>query len=113
MYSTRPIHWNIKSAPASPGRSFAGPALYVCRLLGGLVIKKMGYLRRKLTTYCTSSLGLIEKFYLLKNSFSTSELFHKFDLRPNFEHVVKHFDANISAYFYRKLISSDSSIVVI
>ncbi len=33
MYSTIPIHWNIKSAPASPGRSRAGPALYVFRLL--------------------------------------------------------------------------------
>ena len=34
MYSTIPIHWNIKSAPASPGRSLAGPALYVFSLLG-------------------------------------------------------------------------------
>jgi hypothetical protein len=34
MYSTRPIHWNIKSAPASPGRSRVGPALYVFSLLG-------------------------------------------------------------------------------
>jgi hypothetical protein len=29
-----PIHWNIKSAPASPGRSRVGPALYVFSLLG-------------------------------------------------------------------------------
>ncbi len=28
-----PIHWNIKSAPASPGRSRAGPSLYVFSLL--------------------------------------------------------------------------------
>ncbi len=34
MYSTIPIHWNIKSAPASPGRSRAGPALHVFSLLG-------------------------------------------------------------------------------
>ncbi len=34
MYSTLPIHWNIKSAPASPGRGRAGPALYVFSLLG-------------------------------------------------------------------------------
>jgi hypothetical protein len=34
MYSTIPIHWNIKSAPASPGRSRAGPSLYVFSLLG-------------------------------------------------------------------------------
>jgi hypothetical protein len=34
MYSTIPIHWNIKSALASPGRSRVGPALYVFRLLG-------------------------------------------------------------------------------
>jgi hypothetical protein len=34
MYSTIPIHWNIKSAPASPGRSRVGPALYVFSLLG-------------------------------------------------------------------------------
>ncbi len=34
MYSTIPIHWNIKSAPASPGRNRAGPALYVFSLLG-------------------------------------------------------------------------------
>ncbi len=34
MYSTIPIHWNIKSAPASPGRSRVGPALYLFSLLG-------------------------------------------------------------------------------
>jgi hypothetical protein len=34
IYSTIPVHWNIKSAPASPGRSRAGPSLYVCSLLG-------------------------------------------------------------------------------
>ncbi len=34
MYSTIPIHWNIKSAPVSPGRSRVGPALYVFSLLG-------------------------------------------------------------------------------
>ncbi len=33
MYSTIPIHWNTKSAPASPGRSRVGPALYVFSLL--------------------------------------------------------------------------------
>jgi hypothetical protein len=33
MYSTIPIHWNIKSAPASPGKSRVGPALYVFSLL--------------------------------------------------------------------------------
>jgi hypothetical protein len=33
MYTTIPIHWNIKSAPAGPGRSRAGPALYVFILL--------------------------------------------------------------------------------
>jgi hypothetical protein len=33
MYSIIPIHWNIKSAPASPGRSRAGPSLYVFSLL--------------------------------------------------------------------------------
>jgi hypothetical protein len=34
MYSTTSIHWNIKSASASPGRSRVGPALYVFSLLG-------------------------------------------------------------------------------
>jgi hypothetical protein len=34
MYSTIPIHWNIKSAPASPGRSHVGPAFYVFSFLG-------------------------------------------------------------------------------
>jgi hypothetical protein len=34
MYSTIPIHWYINSAPASPGRSRAGLALYVFSLLG-------------------------------------------------------------------------------
>jgi hypothetical protein len=34
MYSIRPILWNIKSAPAGPGRSRVGPALYVFSLLG-------------------------------------------------------------------------------
>ncbi len=33
MYSTIPIHWNIKSAPASPGRSRVGPAVCVFSLL--------------------------------------------------------------------------------
>jgi hypothetical protein len=33
-YSTIPIHWNIKSAPASPGRSRVRPALYIFNLLG-------------------------------------------------------------------------------
>ncbi len=33
MYSTIPIHWNITSAPASPGRSRVGPVLYVNSLL--------------------------------------------------------------------------------
>ncbi len=51
MYSTLPIHWNIKSAPASPGRSRAGPSLYVFSLLGysyteqRLHIKSSSYLR--------------------------------------------------------------------
>jgi hypothetical protein len=35
MYSTIPIHWNIKSPPASPGRSRVGPAFYVFSFLGG------------------------------------------------------------------------------
>ncbi len=34
MYSSIPIHQNIKSAPASPGRSRAGPSLYIFSLLG-------------------------------------------------------------------------------
>jgi hypothetical protein len=34
MYSTIPIHWNIKSAAASPGISRVGPALSVFILLG-------------------------------------------------------------------------------
>jgi hypothetical protein len=34
MYSTIPIHWNIKSAPASPGRCRVGSSLYVFCLLG-------------------------------------------------------------------------------
>jgi hypothetical protein len=29
----RRIHWNIKSSPASPGRSRVGPALYIFSLL--------------------------------------------------------------------------------
>ncbi len=33
LAGTVPIHWNIKSAPASPGRSRVGPALYVFNLL--------------------------------------------------------------------------------
>jgi hypothetical protein len=34
MYFTINIHWNFKSAPASPGRSRVGQALYVFSLLG-------------------------------------------------------------------------------
>jgi hypothetical protein len=33
MYSSIPIHWDIKSAPASSGRSRVGSALYVFSLL--------------------------------------------------------------------------------
>ncbi len=33
MYSTILIHWNIKSPPASPGRSRVGPEVYVFSLL--------------------------------------------------------------------------------
>jgi hypothetical protein len=33
MYSTIPIHCNIKSAPASPGSSCVGPALQIFRFL--------------------------------------------------------------------------------
>jgi hypothetical protein len=33
MYSIIPIHLNIKSAPASPGRSRVGPAFYVFSFL--------------------------------------------------------------------------------
>ncbi len=32
LYSTIPTTWNIKSAPAIPGRSRFGPALYVLSL---------------------------------------------------------------------------------
>jgi hypothetical protein len=34
MYSTIPIHWNIKSAPARPGRSRVGPVFCVFSFLG-------------------------------------------------------------------------------
>jgi hypothetical protein len=34
MYSAIPFHWNIKSSPASPGRSRVGPALYVFNIMG-------------------------------------------------------------------------------
>jgi hypothetical protein len=34
MYSIKPIYWNFKSVPASPGRSRVGPALYIFSLLG-------------------------------------------------------------------------------
>ncbi len=33
MYSMRPIHRNIKPSPAGPGRSRAGPVLYIFSLL--------------------------------------------------------------------------------
>ncbi len=39
MYSTIPIHWNIWSAPASPGRSRVGPALYEFSLLGSYLLQ--------------------------------------------------------------------------
>jgi hypothetical protein len=35
MYSTIPMHWNIKSAPVSSGRSRVGPLPYVFSLLDG------------------------------------------------------------------------------
>jgi hypothetical protein len=48
MYSTIPIHWNIKSAPASPGRSRVGPALYVFSFLGFTFIDLTGLQRIRL-----------------------------------------------------------------
>jgi hypothetical protein len=41
VYSIGPIHWNIQSSPASPGRSRFGPALYLFSLLE-LDISKYG-----------------------------------------------------------------------
>jgi hypothetical protein len=38
MYSTIPIHWNIKSAPAGPGRSRVGPASTYLASWGGTVL---------------------------------------------------------------------------
>ncbi len=48
MYFIIPIHWNIKSAPASPGRSRAEPAFYVFSFLGSSFI-----LIQTLQLYCT------------------------------------------------------------
>jgi hypothetical protein len=48
MYPTIPIHWNINSATSSPGRSRAGPALYLFSLLD------LGHEQREVRT--TSSL---------------------------------------------------------
>jgi hypothetical protein len=48
MYSTIPIHWNIKSAPACPGRSRVGPAFYVFSFLGST--KKIIKRERKRST---------------------------------------------------------------
>jgi hypothetical protein len=53
MYSTIPTHRNIKSAPASPGRSRAGPALYVFSLLGHPSSRPIPLPCR--TNYCTSA----------------------------------------------------------
>jgi hypothetical protein len=46
MYSTKPIHWNIKVALASPGRSRVGPALYVFSLLGLTSLYRVGILKQ-------------------------------------------------------------------
>ncbi len=56
MYSTIPIHWNIKSAPARPGRSRVGPALYAFSLMGQI-------LRLELQT---------RRIYLAQNTSTTS-----------------------------------------
>ncbi len=47
MYSTMLSHWNIKSLPASPGRSRVGPALYVFSLL------VCNYTHSRTIRYCT------------------------------------------------------------
>jgi hypothetical protein len=43
MYSIRPVHWNIKSSPASSGRSHGGPAFYIFSLLGDQYAQYDGY----------------------------------------------------------------------
>ncbi len=54
MYFIRPIHWNIKSAPVSPGRSRVGPALYVFSLLAS----QSTYLNTVLKIRCFRSVPL-------------------------------------------------------
>ncbi len=54
MYSAIPIHWNIKSAPASSGRSRVGPALYVFSLLG---LHFLVFKCKKTTSYAEARFG--------------------------------------------------------
>ncbi len=51
-----PIHWNIKSSPASPGRSRVGPALYVLSLLD-FSLPSPRVLYKCTRTYCTDSVA--------------------------------------------------------
>ncbi len=49
MYSTIPIYWNIKSAPASPGRSRVGPAFYVSSFLGHSILSGTAHTKTRIT----------------------------------------------------------------
>ncbi len=65
MYSTIPIHWNIKSAPASPGRSRVGPAFYVFSFLGCLYRTQCTQLQRTVlytTTVHTQEAKYVERW---------------------------------------------------
>ncbi len=74
MYSTKPIHWTIKSAPASPGRSRVGLALYVFSLLGNNCLKNglqtihiiaQGIAQRYLTSYISLYVRQIKRNFFV------------------------------------------------
>jgi hypothetical protein len=60
MYFTIPIHWNIKSAPASLGRSRVGPAFYVFSFLGTAPLVQTSTVARKILNF---SNGIRSTYY--------------------------------------------------
>jgi hypothetical protein len=79
MYSTRPIHWNIKSAPASPGRSRVGPAFYVFSFLGAHTTSYGN------TQYTHSFVQTTEYSYSFVQKYKVyNQLLHKYTVHTQF-----------------------------
>jgi hypothetical protein len=87
MYSTIPIHWNIKSSPASPGRSRVGPALYVFSLLGRDFTRKIRHIGKTKQEECS-------KFLVLPSLWFSSDVQPQLGIIPGVDFRVFSFSSS-------------------